>query len=190
MKHAPFVAIATAAGLMMPATVPAFAQQTSEPARTINLPVELKDPYTAYTVGLIPFYSYAAAAYVGTSRLSWNPSDEMTNAATNQMLVDLGFLAAGIVFAGAGVATNNPGLNIASVVSIVAIPFCHVATYAPFWGQEAVRFNKKQMADSGFASQTIFPAAQKADENPAKETPKLQFTDPAEYRPIQLKLGK
>lgn len=179
-----------AAALMVSTAMPAQAQQVAAPTRTINLPVELKDPYTAYSVGLVPFYSHAAASYVGTSRLSWQPSEKLSNAANTQILGDIGFLAAGVLLAGAGVVGNSPGLSIASLVSFIAVPISHVAFYAPFWGQEAVRFNIKQMTDSGFASQAKAPAVQKADQETGKDGPKIQFADPAEYRPTKLKLGQ
>lgn len=144
------VATLAAISMTLVAVPPALAQQPVATPRTINLPVEMKDPYTAYAIGLVPFYSTAAATYVGTSRLSWDPPAHLKNAGTNQFLADLSFVAAGAVLAGVAGATNNPALGVASIATFAIIPVSHSLFYAPYWGDRAVEFNRTKMRDAGF----------------------------------------
>ena len=153
MKSRPLAALPVACALTMLAVTPALALPAEAPSRTINLPVELKDPYMAYSIGLVPFYSAAAATYVGTTRLSWDPPESLKTASTNQFLADLTLLAGGIVLLGLSGPTQNPGLALASLVSFVAIPFSHSTFYGPFWGDKAAEFNRSEMREAGFTAE-------------------------------------
>jgi hypothetical protein len=149
LNHRKIAALA-ALSMTLFATMPALAQQPATTPRTINLPVEMKDPYTAYAIGLVPFYSTAAATYVGTSRLSWDPPANLKNAGTNQFLADLSFVAAGLLLAGVAGATNNPAVGMASIATFAIVPVSHSLFYAPYWGDRAVEFNRTKMRDAGF----------------------------------------
>ena len=132
------------------------------PAPVVTLPLDLKDPYTAYSMGLFPFASTVAARYVGTTRLSWRIDDELGGAATRQTLMDWGLLVGGGAILGLS-AAMPPGsqgqVAFVGATALLAIPLSHWLMYAPFWGEEAVRFNRAEMRRHGFPVDEPTPAA-------------------------------
>lgn len=134
---------------------PALAQQPIYVMRTTNLPIELKDPFTAYSIGLVPFYSIGAAYYVGTTRLQWDPAPALKVSAMTQTLLDLALLGAGLYLTSRS--TTEPPATTATfttggVAALAAIPLTHLWFYAPFWGQHAVEFNRKRLEQEGFST--------------------------------------
>jgi len=134
---------------------PALAQQPIYVMRTTNLPIELKDPFTAYSIGLVPFYSIGAANYVGTTRLKWDPDPGLKFSAMTQTLMDFALLGAGIYLyqratteAPATTATFYSG----GAAAFAAIPLTHLWFYGPFWGQRAVEFNRQRLEQEGFST--------------------------------------
>lgn len=127
--------------------------KSAGPVAVVALPLDLKDPYTAYTLGMLPFASSVAARYVGTSRLSWRIDDELSGAATRQTLMDWGLLVGGTGIIGIGAASpsNLQGqFAFLGAAALLAIPFSHWLLYAPYWGEEAVRLNRAAMTRHGF----------------------------------------
>lgn len=121
--------------------------------RSITLPLELKDPHTAYGIGMIPFGAQAAATYVGTTRFSWDAPAELRDTATRQTLADLGLtvLGAGLIALGNGDTGNRQvALYTAGGLSLLSVPLSHAWFYAPFWGREAIEFNRRQIREAGF----------------------------------------
>lgn len=149
--------IGAAALIAILASSPALAQDEPAPSRAVVLPVELKDPATAFTLGTIPFYSGAAAAYVGSSRFHWTPNQELSDAAGWQVAADAGILATYLALTlVAGTPTSNPsywGMQGAALLTLIALPVTHLAVYAPYWGDRAVEFNKDQVVKAGFPVQ-------------------------------------
>lgn len=134
---------------------PALAQQPLFVMRTTNLPVELKDPFTAYSIGLVPFYSIGAANYVGTTRLQWDPDPGLKFSAVTQTLLDVALLAAGIYLyqrSTVEAPTTATGFTTGGIGALAAIPLTHLWFYGPFWGQQAVEFNRKRLEQEGFST--------------------------------------
>ncbi|MGE5707142.1 MAG: hypothetical protein ACM3YO_02320 [Bacteroidota bacterium] len=152
-------------------STPAIAEEVKkiEPASVITLPVETKDPFTAYSLGLIPFSSYSAANYVGTTRLSWQPSAGLRMAAFFQNTVDIAlFISAITCFQRASQAVNQTtgcsvyGINQTDsslayysyltgyLASVIAIPVSRLLWHAPYWGNAAVEQNKRVLLENGY----------------------------------------
>lgn len=152
-----------AARVAAPAASPAAASPSAStrpgapgsagPIAVVALPLDLKDPYTAYSLGMIPFGSTIAARYVGTRRLSWRIDDELNGAATRQALLDWGLLVGGAAILGISSAmpygAQGQGAFIGAA-AIVAIPVTHWLLYAPYWGEQAVVFNRAELSRHGF----------------------------------------
>lgn len=140
--------------LLLTSQAPALAQQPIFVHRTTNLPVELKDPFKAYSIGLVPFYSIGAASYVGTTRLKWDPDPALKFSAMTQTLMDAALLAAGIYLyqRSTGDPTNSSMFLAGGIGALAAIPLSHLWIYAPFWGQNAVEFNRKRLEQEGFST--------------------------------------
>lgn len=136
-----------------PAARASAAPKAAAPLAVVALPLDLKDPYTAYSLGMIPFASSLAARYVGTHRLSWHISDELSGAATRQALMDWGLLVGGAAIMGFTTAMpyNMQGQGVfVGAGALLAIPVSHWLLYAPYWGEEAVRLNRGELARHGF----------------------------------------
>lgn len=123
--------------------------QANTSAGTVSLPVELKDPYQAYSLGLIPFGGTVAASYVGTHRLSWKTPDHLQSAANASLLMDVGILLGG-GFIAAGNPSNAPAINLLTLAALVG---AHVFWFAPYWGDRAVDFNRSELQRNGFKVQ-------------------------------------
>ena len=123
------------------------------PIAVVSLPLDLKDPYTAYGLGTIPFMSNLAASYVGSTRLAWRPNEALAGAATNQGLADWGMLVGGLGLL--GLAQGLPyelrgqGLFV-GVAALAGIPLAHGLIYGPWWGDQAVEANRRELARHGF----------------------------------------
>ncbi len=139
---------------LLAASLPAQAQQPIFVMRTTNVPVELKDPFTAYSIGLVPFYSIGAANYVGTTRLKWDPDPGLKFSAVTQTLLDVALLAAGIYLYQRSTTEPTTSATFLSggVGALAAIPLTHLWFHAPFWGQQAVEFNRKRLEQEGFST--------------------------------------
>ena len=115
----------------------------AQPSVAADLPPETRDPHHAYLLGSIPFGSYAAAAYVGTSRLSADIDGDLLGAASFQTGADAAFLVAATLspaLLGSGTLLNQ----IVTSTCLLALPISHMA-YAPGWSEEAVKFNQRSL---------------------------------------------
>lgn len=112
---------------ILAAPLPAMAQQPIFVMRATNLPVELKEPFTAYSLGLIPFFSIGAANYVGTTRLKWDPDPGLKFSALTQTLTDAALLVAGIYLyqRSSTDPTNSTAFLAGGVGALAAIPLTH-----------------------------------------------------------------
>lgn len=140
MKHA--LAGLLAIGIIATST-PA---QANTSAGTVSLPVELKDPYQAYSLGLIPFGGTVAASYVGTHRFSWKTPDHLQSAANSSLLVDAAILFGGAFFSAAN-PSNAPAISFLTLGALVG---SHMLWFAPYWGDRAVDFNRSELKRNGF----------------------------------------
>lgn len=137
------------------------AAPAARPSMVVALSLDLKDPYTAYSLGLIPFGSTIAARYVGTRRLSWRIDDELNGAATRQALMDWGLLVGGAGILGLAAAMpygSQSQTAFLGAAALLAIPFTHWAMYAPFWGEQAVGHNRAELTRHGFPLDEAAPA--------------------------------
>lgn len=167
----------TAIAISLSLATPVFAepQQQKPVSNTLYvLPKEIKEPYAAYVMGILPFNSYAAARYVGATRTSSEIPIHLEEAARNQLFTDLGLTAGGLalgavlgsVFYSASrskryaeneaarfnsdapdVAAQQAGMGLGLVLPLLAIPIAHVLWYGPFWEKAATDFNKKQLIE-------------------------------------------
>ena len=138
------------------------------PGTVLAVPVELKEPYLAYSLGMIPFFTMNVANYVGTDRLSWKPAQPLADVAWRQGLTDWGLLLAGTtLFAltgGAPEAVRGQGMFL-GLTALVAIPASHLWIYAPWWGEQAADFNRRQLLRYGFPAE---PASWSEDAGQAR----------------------
>ncbi len=127
--------------------------KAARPLTVVAMPLDLKDPYTAYSLGMIPFASTVAARYVGTRRLSWRIDDDLNGAATRQVIMDWGLLVGGAAVLGLSASmpygTQGQGAFVGAA-AILAIPVSHWLLYAPYWGEQAVSFNRAELTRHGF----------------------------------------
>lgn len=146
------------------AAAAAIAAKAPEPPKgpqpVVALTLDLKEPYTAYGLGTIPFMSNLAASYVGSNRLSWRPDDELMGAATRQGLADWGMFVGGLGLLGLAQALPSEMRvqgTFVGVAALAAIPLAHWLFYAPYWGEQAVEANRRELARYGFPLQAPAP---------------------------------
>lgn len=142
----------TIVSLLVPAMTarPARAEQPMYVVRSVSVPVEFKDPFKAYCLGMVPLGGHAAANYVGTTRFSWSPAAEYKLNALTQSALDVVLLAAGGTATYLGARDGNTPLLAGGVVGLLAVPLVHVTFFAPYWGDTAVQLNRQAMVREGY----------------------------------------
>jgi len=113
-------------------------EESNKVTKSVVLPIELKDPITAQTLALYPFYGPPAAAkYVGTTRLSIEVDPKIVARGRRDALINIATFFGGILIAG-----TSPTLG-----SFIAIygPFLeNYFLFSRYYVEKAIEFNKKQ----------------------------------------------
>lgn len=127
-------------------------------SREVTLPVELKDPFVAYSLGLVPFYSMAAANYVGFSRLSGTCEPGAASTGFGQFALDVGLVVAGswlMAQGGANAAQSAQAAPLLGGACYLAIPVAHMFLFAPGWGNRAAMFNRASIELAGYGKESV-----------------------------------
>lgn len=130
---------------------PALAEESKPPSnvsRTIVLQLETKDPLISYAVGLVPFYSYSAAQYAGTSRYNARVPEDLSGSALIQTLTDLGLLIGASAMAASS--RTNSGSAVLALLLYATIPVSHAWMYAPYWADVTANRNRNAAKAAGF----------------------------------------
>lgn len=145
-----FVPLVLSAALALTAAPALAAPTADEPVELrVTLPVDLKDPFVAYSLGLVPFGGPWAAAYVGTSRVQGSPGPTHLLTGWAYNAIDLGVLA-GIAVLAAQPVTPGSSPSLLPYLAVAALPLAHMAWFGPYWGGEAARFNRDAVLKAGF----------------------------------------
>lgn len=152
--HSGLLAVALVAS---PSFVEVAPEDPQPVQKVITLDVELKDPFRAYALGLVPFGSEAACNYVGTSRLTWSPPFALKDASTWQFVGDLAFVGGYYLLNTLARSQSSPAtadaMRYGAWVSLAMLPLVHYWAYGPYWGKQAADFNREQLERAGFKDQ-------------------------------------
>jgi hypothetical protein len=146
-----FGLVAFTAQMLAPSA--ALAADVPSPAREVTLPVELKDPFIAYTLGLVPLYATGPAYYVGISRVNGELPPNVAWASAFQDYGDLALAAGGFGLARLSVGktpVEAEPLIFASAFCYALIPVLHFMYYGPHWARMAASFNKSSLELHGY----------------------------------------
>ena len=122
-----------------------FVAALASPAYADELP-DNRQPSTAYMLGLIPFASHAASAYVGMTRFSSTVPERLAGQASSELAGDVALMLGTLLAPPAAhLLMPNPGLasigNVIGGALWLGVPLTHLG-YAQGWADEAAKANR------------------------------------------------